>query len=844
VTVITIIICCFILLSIAMVSFRVTEEYNYTKEFFAMRFGILTMIIIGESMLACIIGDKAFGFIGGASASVTSTAAAVTNAVKKAASTVVTDVTLAPDAEITQNNVLQFLKYYETPDTSGTESNVASNVLQYYEESVGAGNVPAGSYLLNKNGYHVYDGKGAFFQAGGASNIDDYVGIFLAFGTLYLLMQIYFGSHGELAKEALDNARSPGSVWWIVMHIPMFFFLLTAGAGFRLTFTCIHEHSIYEGYVALLVMSVALAITFMLLIRFALPNNEFCNTRMLEMILRISLVMILSALVLIFCNDSMLLLACVFGIACVSWIFDLVSPPITEDNHDPSEDEDEGCYSKSGCWGRFMRTCGCLEICGIEQYEYPNNFRGPKKEGYESDLLADILCCQLCVRPADIPAFFDDYGMELMDSSSDHHGENVHNDEGSEHGMFGEFTDLIYVSVIIKFADQMKYKQMSPYQADNDLVDSAEDHARVYIEAAVFFMCFFYTWLELTHCLLRFKNLNGIFDDVMYFFYLAGVVGMAVNLNHLEYLTERKLAFCAWFAFTMASLAILHFFFRQIDDAESYTAKRIPVFAISAIIALVSGFCEPVICLFLLVIAVCIPLLVSVNSYRIWEGQRYLNKHDQMKYIERFGLLIMICIGESILALILIDFEKTFKNYLVVFVAFATMFALLQSYVLADASARSHALAEGEICGSICWVLMHGVAAFFLLGMGVGYKMIMPYAESSHVGDIERYTLCVSLFGVLTSFIAIRAAHKYFQINGISFVIRMSLAGSTIVAAYFVPKPLYIVGICCIISFVSWSLDYAFAVPGGLEWEIDQEVKRKNAPTKGDVHEHLLHKRH
>ena len=68
----------------------------------------------------------------------------------------------------------------------------------------------------------------------------------------------------------------------------------------------------------------------------------------------------------------------------------------------------------------------------------------------------------------------------------------------------------------------MKYKQMSPYQADNDLVDSAEDHARVYIEAAVFFMCFFYTWLELTHCLLRFKNLNGIFDDVMYFFYLAG----------------------------------------------------------------------------------------------------------------------------------------------------------------------------------------------------------------------------------------------------------------------------------------------------------------------------------
>eukprot|EP00493_Phyllostaurus_siculus_P007661 UN07748 len=99
------------------------------------------MIIIGESMLACIIGDKAFGFIGGASASVTSTAAAVTNAVKKAASTVVTDVTLAPDAEITQNNVLSILEVLRDPrhKAETVAPNVASNVLQYEEESCWSG---------------------------------------------------------------------------------------------------------------------------------------------------------------------------------------------------------------------------------------------------------------------------------------------------------------------------------------------------------------------------------------------------------------------------------------------------------------------------------------------------------------------------------------------------------------------------------------------------------------------------------------------------------------------------------------------------------------------------------
>merc|ERR1719354_260071 len=105
------------------------SNYDYCAEFFAMRFGILTMIIIGESMLACIIGNKNFGFVhlGGAVSSGSSAAATViSSAASAAASYVTTDATLAPDAEITDKNVLQFLKNYETPELALAASSAAS----------------------------------------------------------------------------------------------------------------------------------------------------------------------------------------------------------------------------------------------------------------------------------------------------------------------------------------------------------------------------------------------------------------------------------------------------------------------------------------------------------------------------------------------------------------------------------------------------------------------------------------------------------------------------------------------------------------------------------------------
>merc|ERR1719204_263956 len=142
-TVSVIIVCCFLILSVSLISFRVTKAYNYAVDFFAMRFGILTMIIMGESMLACIIGEKSSAIIGYGSSALLDSAHAsgvyyepggalhavpsssVDSSVYKSIlpspgdtvstleplTTAMTDIALAPDGILTPDNVLHYLKY-------------------------------------------------------------------------------------------------------------------------------------------------------------------------------------------------------------------------------------------------------------------------------------------------------------------------------------------------------------------------------------------------------------------------------------------------------------------------------------------------------------------------------------------------------------------------------------------------------------------------------------------------------------------------------------------------------------------------------------------------------------
>merc|ERR1711937_849180 len=119
----------------------------------------------------------------------------------------------------------------------------------------------------------------------------------------------------------------------------------------------------------------------------------------------------------------------------------------------------------------------------------------------------------------------------------------------------------------------------------------------------------------------------------MYFFYLFGVVGMSIQMNHLEYLMERREAFCSWFAFSMFCLVILHVKFYQIDDAEDYCRLRLVTFTCTAVLSVIAGFLSEVSCTILLIIGFSITLFISLNSFRVWK-ESVPNEHIQEEYIE------------------------------------------------------------------------------------------------------------------------------------------------------------------------------------------------------------------
>merc|ERR1719383_1218283 len=132
----------------------------------------------------------------------------------------------------------------------------------------------------------------------------------------------------------------------LMLRLAMYFFLLTGGAGFRLIFSVIHSDQVYEGYVMLLVMSIALAITFMLMLRLAIPPDQGNMMSAGELVLRLGTVFVLASLAIVFLDEPIPLMTSVFVITALSWIYDLIFPPIKDHDDDDYEEGEES----SDCW--------------------------------------------------------------------------------------------------------------------------------------------------------------------------------------------------------------------------------------------------------------------------------------------------------------------------------------------------------------------------------------------------------------------------------------------------------------------------------------------------------------
>jgi len=315
----------------------------------------------------------------------------------------------------------------------------------------------------------------------------------------------------------------------------------------------------------------------------------------------------------------------------------------------------------------------------------------------------------------------------------------------------------------------------------------------------------------------------GIFDDIIYFLYLSGVIGMALQMNHLEYLMERRQGFCLWFGFAIFCLIILHFKLMQIDAAEEYCRTRIVSFFTSFTLVVVGAFVSTESTIICLIIAYINIFWMSLNSFRVWK-ESVPNAHLQFEYIERFGLIIMITSGESILALVIADFEQDFGHYAMVMVAFVTMYVFKEIYFDSHSETpQMHALAEGAIPGAVLWAFLHMPAAFFLLGCGVGYKMLFPYAGESYVEPINRYTLGISIMGSLVSVYLIRAGHTKFTLPPETMFVRFAFATLAPIGALFIESPLSYVSWCCGVVILAFCCDLVLI--HSTDYEIHRDYK-------------------
>jgi len=164
------------------------------------------------------------------------------------------------------------------------------------------------------------------------------------------------------------------------------------------------------------------------------------------------------------------------------------------------------------------------------------------------------------------------------------------------------------------------------------------------------------------------------------------------------------------------------------------------------------------------------------------EGRR----PDNEPFIERFGLLVMITTGESILAIILggDEFRQEWNYYLLVYLAFTTMFYIKEVYFASNCELENgHALEEEGTPGAVVWVACHGILAYCLLGCGVGFKLFfatMPGDPYEHF----RYLLATCVAGSLACMLMIRLAHDKFVFHPYG-LIRIPVIGGVVYGAAF-----------------------------------------------------------
>jgi len=628
---------------------------------------------------------------------------------------------------------------------------------------------------------------------------EDYCLVFLSFSIMYVVKDIYFQSTAEEEDHALMEDSMPGSCSWVFLHFPLTYFLLTAGVGFKLMFTQLGEDDLEKKYAGILGFSLSLVILTMLVIRTA--HKKFIFQSWVSYATRLPTVCMIPIGIWV-CNDPNGYTGwCLFFIA-ASYAWDLIILEKFEIDMDvkkrmkkEEEEKEHALRAKHNQLGAenpplckrmlsFFPGCNNAEMKAWDQA----GFQGPPEEIALWWLPVDFVTCRI------------EEGWRHLTSSVKRGNTGVlkdigqlHSEDGREHDAskdwLGEFSDLIFVAVIVKFADQIKY-------TTKDVDGIGFDKGRVILESALFFYGFYVVWLEMTVEFIRFRNMPGIVDDILRFSYLLGIVTMAVQIDEKQYMTVNIDGYLAGYLLCLGTQCFQHFiYWARIARARRYARWRVVSYFTCSLLLVVGILVDSlnIKITFILVISSLLTYL-EINSFRVTfkedgipnEGRR----PDNEPFIERFGLLVMITTGESILAIILgsDDFKQQWDYYMLVYLAFTVMFYIKEVYFASNCELENgHALEEEGTPGAVVWVLCHGILAYCLLGCGVGFKLffaVMPDDPYPHF----RYIMVVCVAGALSVMLLIRLAHDKFIFHPLGLS-RLPVIAGIILGAAFIEDP-------------------------------------------------------
>lgn len=217
-----------------------------------------------------------------------------------------------------------------------------------------------------------------------------------------------------------------------------------------------------------------------------------------------------------------------------------------------------------------------------------------------------------------------------------------------------------------------EFKNFWKYESENyEGPDLDAFYIRIIAETLLFFFCFFIVWLELCQVNTRFHNLPGALDDTLFFVYLCGLIIMSVQMSSTEFLLTNKVGFLSGLITSFISVFLLHVaYLYYIPLAQRYAERRIKTYSfsiivlvIALIVALASDKDDDLAnwwTVFSLILACGAVLTVALISFRV--DPRYTNWTGEY-FEERFGILIMILTGESILALMVGDASASATYY-------------------------------------------------------------------------------------------------------------------------------------------------------------------------------------